>query len=300
MCQYLFAAFSLKRGPDEGVTWSQLELMRRWEAEHHARRAAGDGAPRAGQQPADRDRRGAVLRAPELPAGRAPLSDPHPVQARAAHAGTRCGASWRLRDAAPARRRASRRCLAACRASRAARFADDRRSSTTRCSTLFRAARLARAAGSARRGAQFATTEVIPVPTARRLARRRRRSTTSTSSPVTDLASAAGGHRSDRRGGRGRADAGAGTSHFAQRSSTIAEELAAAQRDGSRTSTRHGLCSTTPRGHGSTHPATRAVAALFDLAYGTTLLHAAALLRPRRDETPRRARRAAARRRSSR
>jgi hypothetical protein len=32
MCQYLFAAFSLKRAPEEGVTWWQLELMRRWEA----------------------------------------------------------------------------------------------------------------------------------------------------------------------------------------------------------------------------------------------------------------------------
>jgi hypothetical protein len=32
MCQYLFAAFSLKREPDEGVTWAQLEQMRRWEA----------------------------------------------------------------------------------------------------------------------------------------------------------------------------------------------------------------------------------------------------------------------------
>jgi hypothetical protein len=32
MCQYLFAAFSLKREPEEGVTWAQLELMRRWEA----------------------------------------------------------------------------------------------------------------------------------------------------------------------------------------------------------------------------------------------------------------------------
>jgi hypothetical protein len=32
MCQYLFAAFSLKRRPEEGVTWQQLELMRRWEA----------------------------------------------------------------------------------------------------------------------------------------------------------------------------------------------------------------------------------------------------------------------------
>jgi ferritin-like protein len=32
MCQYLFAAFSMKRGPDEKVTWRQLETMRRWEA----------------------------------------------------------------------------------------------------------------------------------------------------------------------------------------------------------------------------------------------------------------------------
>ena len=32
-CQYLFVAFSMKRHPDEGgVTWPQLELMRRWEA----------------------------------------------------------------------------------------------------------------------------------------------------------------------------------------------------------------------------------------------------------------------------
>jgi Ferritin-like len=32
MCQYLYAAFSMKRRPEEGVTWQQLELMRRWEA----------------------------------------------------------------------------------------------------------------------------------------------------------------------------------------------------------------------------------------------------------------------------
>jgi hypothetical protein len=32
MCQYLYAAFSMKRQVDEGVTWEQLELMRRWEA----------------------------------------------------------------------------------------------------------------------------------------------------------------------------------------------------------------------------------------------------------------------------
>jgi hypothetical protein len=32
VCQYLFTAFSLKRHPDEGgVTWAQLEAMRRWE-----------------------------------------------------------------------------------------------------------------------------------------------------------------------------------------------------------------------------------------------------------------------------
>ena len=32
MCQYLYAALSMKRRPEEGVTWRQLELMRRWEA----------------------------------------------------------------------------------------------------------------------------------------------------------------------------------------------------------------------------------------------------------------------------
>jgi hypothetical protein len=32
MCQYLYAAFSMKRHVDEGVTWQQLEQMRRWEA----------------------------------------------------------------------------------------------------------------------------------------------------------------------------------------------------------------------------------------------------------------------------
>src|SRR3954453_6904320 len=31
LCQYLYAAFSLKRRPDEGVSWQQLELMRQWE-----------------------------------------------------------------------------------------------------------------------------------------------------------------------------------------------------------------------------------------------------------------------------
>jgi hypothetical protein len=32
MCQYLYAALSMKRRVEEGVTWHQLELMRRWEA----------------------------------------------------------------------------------------------------------------------------------------------------------------------------------------------------------------------------------------------------------------------------
>jgi hypothetical protein len=32
MCQYLYAALSMKRRVEEGVTWQQLELMRRWEA----------------------------------------------------------------------------------------------------------------------------------------------------------------------------------------------------------------------------------------------------------------------------
>jgi hypothetical protein len=34
VCQYLFVALSMKRHPDEsGVSWAQLELMRRWEAD---------------------------------------------------------------------------------------------------------------------------------------------------------------------------------------------------------------------------------------------------------------------------
>jgi hypothetical protein len=32
LCQYLFAAVSLKRHPDEGPSWEQLELVRGWEA----------------------------------------------------------------------------------------------------------------------------------------------------------------------------------------------------------------------------------------------------------------------------
>jgi rubrerythrin len=32
MCQYLFAAFSMKRTVDEGVTYEQAELLRRWQA----------------------------------------------------------------------------------------------------------------------------------------------------------------------------------------------------------------------------------------------------------------------------
>jgi hypothetical protein len=32
MCQYLYAALSMKRHVEEGVSWQQLELMRRWEA----------------------------------------------------------------------------------------------------------------------------------------------------------------------------------------------------------------------------------------------------------------------------
>ena len=32
LCQYLYAWFSMKRAPEEGVTWQQLELMRQWGA----------------------------------------------------------------------------------------------------------------------------------------------------------------------------------------------------------------------------------------------------------------------------
>jgi hypothetical protein len=31
LCQYLFTAFSMKKSPEEGVTWRQAEMIRRWE-----------------------------------------------------------------------------------------------------------------------------------------------------------------------------------------------------------------------------------------------------------------------------
>jgi hypothetical protein len=40
LCQYLFAAFSMKKHPSEDVTWSQLELVRSWET--HILRVARD------------------------------------------------------------------------------------------------------------------------------------------------------------------------------------------------------------------------------------------------------------------
>ena len=68
MCQYLYAAFSMKRQVDEGVTLAAAGADAPLGGEHHADRPPGDGASRPGQQSADLDRRGAVADAPELPA----------------------------------------------------------------------------------------------------------------------------------------------------------------------------------------------------------------------------------------
>ena len=41
LCQYLFAALSMKKHPSENVTWPQVELIRGWE--RHVLRVAREG-----------------------------------------------------------------------------------------------------------------------------------------------------------------------------------------------------------------------------------------------------------------
>ena len=64
MCQYLFAAFSLKQTRDEGLTHCELTAVTRWRRQS-ARRHPGDAAPGAGAEPAVRDRRRTALRTAE-------------------------------------------------------------------------------------------------------------------------------------------------------------------------------------------------------------------------------------------
>lgn len=68
MCQYLFAAYSLKRYPWEGLTSVQLDTARSWGALITACGSPGDGAPRPGNEPALGGRSAAVFQAAEFPA----------------------------------------------------------------------------------------------------------------------------------------------------------------------------------------------------------------------------------------
>ena len=74
MCQYLFAAFSMKDRADEGLTDEQAETVRRWRKQISPRRRPGDAAPGARAEPAVRDRRRPAPVPAELPAARQPLS----------------------------------------------------------------------------------------------------------------------------------------------------------------------------------------------------------------------------------
>ena len=73
MCQYLYAAFSLKQSADEGLTAAEAEAVQRWRKHIFHIGRAGDAAPGAGAEPADRHRRGPAPVPAELPAARQPL-----------------------------------------------------------------------------------------------------------------------------------------------------------------------------------------------------------------------------------
>ncbi len=73
MCQYLYAAFSLRRTDDPGLTSDQCGLIEGWRATVNAV-ASEEMLHCAGGQPAHGDRCGAELRAPAAASSRAALS----------------------------------------------------------------------------------------------------------------------------------------------------------------------------------------------------------------------------------
>ena len=78
MCQYLYAAFSMKDREDEGLTAGAARGDAALAARAHPHRRAGDAPPRARAEPADRRRCGIRVRTAELPAPAARLSRRHP------------------------------------------------------------------------------------------------------------------------------------------------------------------------------------------------------------------------------
>ena len=73
MCQYLFAAFTLKQQEGEGLTDDELAATRRWRKVISHVAHAGDAAPGPGAEPAVRGRRRAAPVPAELPPSGQPL-----------------------------------------------------------------------------------------------------------------------------------------------------------------------------------------------------------------------------------
>ena len=87
MLQYLFAAFSLKQDVREGVTAGAARRDPALAQDAARDQRAGDAPPRARPEPADRGRRGAALRPPELPDAGVRLPGGRPDRAAAVRRG---------------------------------------------------------------------------------------------------------------------------------------------------------------------------------------------------------------------
>lgn len=257
MCQYLFAAFSLKRAPDEGVTWEQLELMRRWEAsimvvarqemEHLG--LVNNILTAIGEAP--------YFERPNFPLGprHYPIHIPFKLERLSLDAVRRF-----VEFEMPRRLDAGEEARLEAVGVQPGRF-------ETIGQLYDEVLALVKELDSPELwigppGAQFVTTEVIPVPI-RGVSLEGRAMYDINLLGVTDLASAEAVIAQILEEGEG-APAPSPTSHFA-RFLTIAEELIAAGFDPARPVLEN------PRGR-ITDEHTREVAALFDLAYGTTLL----------------------------
>jgi hypothetical protein len=270
MCQYLYAAFSLKRAPEEGVTWAQLELMRRWEAsimlvarqemEHLG--LVNNILTAIGEAP--------YFERPNFPLGprHYPIHIPFKLE-RLSLGAVRRFVEFEMPRVLDADEEARLERVGV----QPGRFETIGQLYDEALSLIKELDSPALWIGPP--GAQFVTTEVIPVPI-RGVSLEGRAMYDINLLAVTDLASAEAVIAQILEEGEG-SPAPSPTSHFA-RFLTIAEELLEAGFDPARPVLEN------PRGR-ITDEATREVAALFDLAYGTTLLM---LLRyfAHADETP--------------
>jgi Ferritin-like len=258
MCQYLFAAFSLKREPDEGVTWAQLERMRRWEAsimlvarqemEHLG--LVNNILTAIGEAP--------YFTRPNFPLGprHYPIHIPFKLERLTLDAVRRF-----VEFETPRHLEADERARLAAVGIEPGRFETIAQLYDEILALLGQLDSPQLWIGPP--SAQFVTTEIIPVPLRGISLPPNAKLYDIELDAVTDLASATAVIARILEEGEG-APTPSPTSHFA-RFLTIAEELSAAGFDPARPVLEN------PRGR-ITDPGTRAVAELFDLAYGTTLL----------------------------